>query len=393
MARKFLTPIDLNQNQLLNAALQNLGSAPSTPVAGQAYWSTASNRPYFWNPNDTAFENYATNSDALQGQVGTYYLNRANHTGTQLAATISNFAAAAQALTLDTFSAPVALVNFNSQRLTNLATPLSPNDAANKSYVDSTAQGLSAKPTARAATTAALPANTYANGTAGVGATLTATSNGVLTVDGYTPALNDILLIKNEATQANNGEYTVTQLGSSSVPYILMRHIDMDQATEFGGGFIPVENVGTTNANSLWLCNVANSITVGTTAVVFTQLNSSTALAGSTSVSVSGNVASVIVASGGGILVGASGLYTDATVGVRKYATSVGDGSTLSYTITHGLGTGGAANGQDVTVSVYSATTPFAEVDCDINHATVNTLTLGFAVAPTTNQYRVVVHG
>ena len=387
MARKFLTPIDLTQNQLLNAALQNLAAAPSSPVSGQVYWDTTLLQLLTWNATASAWQLVATNSLMLQGQNGAYYLSRANQTGTQLANTISNLQATVIGYTLDTFAAPIALVNLNSQRITNLATPLSPGDAANKSYVDSTAQGLSAKPTARAATTAALPANTYANGTAGVGATLTATANGVLTVDSYAVALNDIVLVKNEATSANNGLYTVTQLGSASVPYILTRHLDMDQATQFGGGFVPVENVGTTNANSLWLCNVANSITVGTTSVVFTQLNSSTALSGSTSVSVSGNVASVIVAPSGGVLSGASGLYLDGTVGVKKYAASLGDGSTLSYTITHNLGT------QDVVVSLYQAASPYAEVDTDIAHATTNTLTLAFAVAPTANQYRVVVHG
>ena len=70
-----------------------------------------------------------------------------------------------------------------------------------------------------------------------------------------------------------------------------------------------------------------------------------------------------------------------------KYATAFGDGVTLAYTITHNLGT------QDVVTSVYSATTPFAEIDCDVSHATANTLTLGFATAPTVNQFRVVVHG
>ena len=393
MSRKFLTSIDLTQNQLLNAAIQNLASAPSTPVSGQVYFDTTLLQLLVWNATASAWQLVATNSLLLQGQNGAYYLSRANQTGTQLANTISNLQATVIGYTLDTFAPPVAPVSMNNQRITNVATPTTSTDAANKQYVDSTAQGLSPKPTARAATTAALPANTYNNGAAGVGATLTANANGVLTVDSYTPALNDILLIKNEATAANDGLYYVSQLGSASVPYVLTRHVDMDQATEFGGGFVPVENVGTVNANSLWLCNVANSITVGTTAVVFTQLNASTALTQGNGITISGNTISANVLAGGGVLVSSSGLSTDPTVGVRKFAQTFGDGSTTSYTITHGLGTGGATNGQDVTVSVYQAASPFSEVDCDIAHATVNTVTLAFAVAPTANQYRVVVHG
>ena len=72
---------------------------------------------------------------------------------------------------------------------------------------------------------------------------------------------------------------------------------------------------------------------------------------------------------------------------VTKYAANVGDGSATSYTITHNLGT------RDVQVTVYDNSAPYAEVICDVNHATTNTVTLLFSVAPTSNQYRVVVQG
>ena len=57
------------------------------------------------------------------------------------------------------------------------------NSLANKAYVDQVAQGLDAKPSCRVGTTANLSA-TYSNGTVGVGATLTASSNGAITIDG-----------------------------------------------------------------------------------------------------------------------------------------------------------------------------------------------------------------
>jgi hypothetical protein len=387
MARKFLTNIDLNQNQLLNAAVQNLGTAPGSPIAGQVYFDTTQNRLFSWNAVAAAWQLYATNSDLLNGQLPSFYLNRANFTGTELASVISNLQATVITYTLDTFAAPVAPISMGGQRVTNVATPTAATDAANKAYVDANLQGLSPKPTARAATTAALPANVYANGAAGVGATLTATGNGALTVDGYAVQLGDIVLVKNEATAANNGLYNLSTLGTGSVPYVLTRNLDMDQATEFGGGFVAVENLGTVNANSLWLCNAANSITVGTTAVTFTQLNSATSYTQGNGISISGNVVSALAATSGGVAVGSGGIALDTTIAVRKFAAAFGDGSTTAYTITHNLGT------QDVHVGVYSATTPFAEVECDVAHATTNTITLTFAVAPTTNQYRVVVHG
>lgn len=384
MSKLYLVPINLNQLEIQNAVIQNLGAAPGTPKDGQIYYDTGSNQLFYWN--GAAWVNNAT---LLNNQNAAFYLARANHTGTQLAATISDLAATVQAYRLDQFAAPTVDVSFNGHKITNLAAPTLSTDAATKGYVDATIQGLSPKPTAQVATAAALPANVYANGAAGVGATLTATGNGVLTVDGYAVALNDLVLVKNEAAPANNGLYTVTTLGTVSVPYVLTRHADMDQSTEFGGGFVPVENHGTVTANTLWLCNVANAITVGTTAVTFTQLNSATAFTAGNGINISGLTISAVVdpAAGAGLALTAAGLKLDTTVAVRKFAAAVGDGASLAIVVTHNL------NNQDVTVALYSATAAFAEAVCDVEHTSVNTVTLRFAVAPTAGQYRCVVQG
>jgi hypothetical protein len=136
---------------------------------------------------------------------------------------------------LDLLGAPTAPLSLNNQRITNVAHPQRLPMLLTKSYVDATVQGLDQKPTAQVATTAALPANTYANGTGGIGATLTATANGALTVDGYTPAVGDRILVKNEVAGANNGLYDVTQVGSGATPYILTRNVYMDAPAEFPG--------------------------------------------------------------------------------------------------------------------------------------------------------------
>lgn len=72
-------------------------------------------------------------------------LARANHTGTQPASTIADFDTAVRTNRLDQLSAPTQNVDFNGVRLTNLAAPVAPGDAANKAYVDNARAGISVK--------------------------------------------------------------------------------------------------------------------------------------------------------------------------------------------------------------------------------------------------------
>lgn len=67
MARKFLVSIDLNKNELQNARIQNLATAPSTPVAGQIYYNTVDNELYFYN--GTAWESTQSDSEILYGTL------------------------------------------------------------------------------------------------------------------------------------------------------------------------------------------------------------------------------------------------------------------------------------------------------------------------------------
>jgi len=156
--------------------------------------------------------------------------------------------------------------------------PTSSNDIANKSYVDSLATGINFHAACNYATTAALAANTYNNGTGGVGATLTANANGTLTIDGYTFLAGDVgkrILVKDESAGANNGAYTLTQAGTASLPYILTRATDFDTAgsgvdqIDQGDFFLVIS--GTDNANTSWVQQTPLPITVGTTALVFIE--------------------------------------------------------------------------------------------------------------------------
>ena len=155
--------------------------------------------------------------------------------------------------------------------------PVSNTDIVNKQYADAIASGIHFHEAVDLATTAALPANTYNNGTSGVGATLTANANGILSVDSTVTVVSNRVLVKNEVTQANNGVYTVTQVGTVSTPYILTRATDFDTAgsgvDQIDEGDFFLVTSGVANANTAWVQQTAPPITVGTTALVFQQFS------------------------------------------------------------------------------------------------------------------------
>jgi hypothetical protein len=165
-------------------------------------------------------------------------------------------------------------VDVSSKRITSLATPTADSDAATKAYVDSVAQGLAIKTPVFAATYAALPAYTYNNGTAGVGATITANAFGALVVDGQTiSTVGTRVLVKNETAgnAAYNGIYTLTTAGGVAAYFVLTRSLDMNVSTEFDGAFVFVQT-GSANADTGWV-QTADNPTIGTTPIVWVQFS------------------------------------------------------------------------------------------------------------------------
>lgn len=75
----------------------------------------------------------------------------------------------------------------------------------------------------------------------------------------------------------------------------------------------------------------------------------------------------------------------DASVGAARYVANVGNGSATSFTVTHSLGT------RDVMVQVYRNSSPWETVACDVERTSTAAVTVKFAAAPSTNQYRVMV--
>lgn len=121
---------------------------------------------------------------------------------------------------------------------------------------------------ARVATTAALTV-TYANGALGVGATLTnAGAQAALSIDSVALSVNDRVLVKDQAAPAENGVYSVTDIGSGSTNWVMTRVTDFDQAAEMIAGTEVGVTAGTTNAGTLWLLSTTVSV-VGTDAVTW----------------------------------------------------------------------------------------------------------------------------
>jgi hypothetical protein len=154
--------------------------------------------------------------------------------------------------------------------------PVAGTDATNKAYVDARISGLDWKESVRLATAAVLPANTAAG--SGVGKTLTANANGVLTVDGVATVLGDRLLIKDEATGANRGIYLVTTEGTAGVPFVLTRAVDFDSNTEVTPNAAVFVEEGTANADTGWVLTTDAPIVVDTTALTFAQFSSTTSV-------------------------------------------------------------------------------------------------------------------
>lgn len=200
-------------------------------------------------------------------------------------------------------------LNMGGFALTGLAAPSGSSDAATKAYVDATAQGLSPKQAVRAGTTAALPACTYANGSSGVGATLTGNANGALSaIDGVTLVANDRVLVMSQATATQNGIYSVTQVGDASHPFILTRSLDFDSPATIAEGDYFFVSEGTTNTNSGWVLSPTGAaVTVGTTSLTFTQFSGAGEILAGTGLTKTGNTLSLtpvvdaVVAAGAGI--------------------------------------------------------------------------------------------
>lgn len=385
---KFLTPLDLTQNELQNVVLQNLATDPSTPVEGQIWQNTTSHHPKV-RINGSTLD--LTDALTLGGNTSVYHLGRTNHTGTQLAVTISDFASSVRSNTLNQMATPNSDVSLGSFKITNLSNGTAPTDAVNFSQLQAVQNGTVWKDKVAITTTSNL------------------TLTGEQTVDGVVTNASRIL-VKSQTVASQNGIY-VTGVGAWT------RSSDMASGSD-GANVTVLVGQGTSQGDTQWTCTSnTGSAVVGTNNLAFSQIGAATSYsADNTTLSLAGTIFSINSGyvgqtsittvgtitsgtwNGSNIAVNRGGTGATTATGARinlgatgKYSALVGDGSSTSITITqatHGL----ATDGTNV-VSLYDVSTG-ALVYPNINVIPANgNVVLAFTVAPTASQYRVVIIG
>jgi hypothetical protein len=182
-------------------------------------------------------------------------------------------------------------IDVNTSKIVNVTDPTANQDAATKAYVDSVANGLDVKDSVKVATAAALAAVTYNNGAG----TLTADANGALTVDGVTMAVDDRILVKDQASAVQNGIYKVTATGGASAVFVLTRTPDADTAAELTGGTFFFAEEGTANADNGYVATHNGTPTFGSTNITFAQFSGAGQISAGDALTKTGNTLNVAV--------------------------------------------------------------------------------------------------
>lgn len=355
--------LNLVKNQIINVVLHLLGSAPASPTEGQVYHNTTDHHPYYHN--GTTFKDL-TDAEKLGGQTSAFHLDRANHTGTQAASTISDFNTAVRTNRLDQMAAPTASVSMNSQKVTDLSNGTDPADAVNFAQLEAARQGIRSKAAVEAAATG----------------NVTVSNPGTAVFDGVTVANGERLLLPAQTTDSENGIYVFNGSGAA-----LTRADDADAFAELDAGTEVFVQGGTANGGkifrqitelSAFSGQVWSVVGTGTTYTAGNGLTESPA-------------GTFNVGAGTGIASNANDVAIDTGVVARMFTTLIGDGAASSFTIaagTHGLGAG-----RKKTVQVFDDGTG-DQVWPDVNIEADGDVVIGFGLpTPTNNQYRVNMSG
>ena len=379
MAQKFLTNIDLNKNELQNAKIQNLGTAPTSPADGQIYFDTGDNALKIYDGSSWVNLQEGDISGVTAGTglsgggtSGTVTLNLANTSvsaGSYGSATaIPTFTVDAQGRLTAVSTASISTnLSFTDDNTTSASVAL---NGGTLSILGGTGVTTTANDSSDSLTVAIGQA---------VGTTADVTFNSVtvsgnLTVSGTTTTVNTETI-----TLADN--------------VILINSNATGSASEDGG--IEIERGDDSNVTLLW-DETNNRWTVGSESFVagsfIGDLTGTILTASQTNITAIGTIATgewqatdIAVAHGGTGASTAAGAKTNLGF-MTRYAATIGNNSDTAIAVTHSLGT------EDVVVEVYDATTK-ETVICDVDRTSTNAVTLTFSTAPDTNAIRVVIIG
>ena len=288
MAQKFLTNIDLNQNQLINASFEVVGTDPSSGnFEGRLiYQSTTDTIKVYANGAWRSLPHTIVSGGGA-GIAEALTVSESNGTITLTLAVADTDSAGLlpaamwQMLTDATSDATASkLVKRDASGNAKVATPTDAAHIATKGYVDSARQGLDVKASVRVATTAAI--NLASDLEAGD------------TIDGVTLVAGDRVLVKNQGTASENGIYVAVASGAASRSSDANGTADTGELTS--GTFTFVEE-GTVNFDSGFVISTDGTITVGTTGITWTQFSGAGSFEAGDGLSKSGTQVNVNVTS------------------------------------------------------------------------------------------------
>lgn len=404
---KFLNNIDLNGNEIRNIVIHNLGTTPSpSSKAGGMYFDTSASVMALKYHNGTSWVEISSGGSGTWQPYDGDLAAIAALTGTS--GLLKKTAANTWELDTNTYltaSTGVTSVNGNTGAITNVAKTtdkLSVFAATSSSELagvisDETGTGALVFGTSPAITTSLTTGSTtfaLLNTTA-----TTINFGGDATTINVGNAAGTVVIAGNLTVNGTTTTINSTTITVDDKNIVLAEGNTLDSGADGGGITLSGATDKTFNwvdATDAWTSSEHLNLASGKAYYINgTQVLSGSALGSGVTSSSLTSVGTIGTGVWQGTVVGVGYGGTGASTAAdartnlgatTKYAASVGNGSDSTITVTHNLGT------TDVVVSLYTASSGEV-VFADVTHATTNTITLSFATAPTSNQYKVVVIG
>lgn len=401
MAKKFLTSLDLTKNQILNVAIQNLSSAPSSPVTGQVYFDTTDVRMYFYN--GSAWIDMSGDIQDVIGGAGltastasdvvTLDINVDNAT-----IEISTDAIRVKDLGITTAklnNGAVTTVKLGDNQVTYAKIQTVANNKVLGNVSGSTANV--AEIDIITSTTLVGSANTNIPSTAAIKAYVDSVTGGLGNLEGaWDASLGSFPVGSSPVAGTKKGDYWYVSVAGTvnsvafNVGDVLVALVDAASTTTYSGNWISLEvNRDQATTTTLGLVTLATSTEVNTgtdtvKAVTPSTLSGRTATETRTGIAELATQAETDTGTDDARIVTPLKLKTLLDARVGGYAANVGDGTATSFAITHGLST------RDVVINIFDNST-YEEVFTDVVRTSTSVVTVSFAVAPALNAYRVVI--